>query len=156
MLLKTFTLSGFIPTGPGSHYVQLHDYSVFLVQTPLSHEGDGMLDLRRSLYSLPWVYLDVSLLPAVSLDISEDRRAKHCVSFTRPTSSAPPPSIRQGQSSENRDLLKVYFLLKITSLGYLVRSVKHDEVFPSWLSKIFFTFWTSSWRSVLSIRHLGM
>lgn len=99
---------GFL-TSPGSHNKPVTCLQlVFLAALQLKHwicqEGDCMLDLRRSLYSLPWVCLDVSLPPAVSLHISEERWAKYCVSFTRPTTRAPPASIRQGHSSANKHL----------------------------------------------------
>lgn len=120
------------------------------------HEGDCALDLRSSLYSLPWVYLKVSRLPAASLITSVDRWARHWVSFTRPTSRAPPPRSIQGHSSANRTICKVYFLRKMAWLGYLVWSVKHAVLFPSRLSRLPFTFWTWSWSAFLSIWHLGM
>lgn len=65
-------------------------------------DGACVLHHGRSLSSFPLVCVDVSRPPAASRHISAERWAKYCVSFTRPTSRAPPPSIRQGHSKANR------------------------------------------------------
>lgn len=122
----------------------------------IRHEGDCVLDLWRSLYSLPWVCLPVILLPPASLHVSDDMRAKYYVSFTRPTNRAPPPSMRQGHTTANRASLWVYFLPHKALSGCRLRSAKHNLGLSSFASRNFFTSSTSLWSSALAIRHFGM
>lgn len=96
----------FVHNSPGSHFGTTLSGCFFFYMLQEEHwvhqDGACVLHHGRSLSSFPLVCVDVSRPPAASRHISAERWAKYCVSFTRPTSRAPPPSIRQGHTKANR------------------------------------------------------